>query len=138
MSAPVSGDWYIGVRGFASFSGVTLQAAVETGGGNGNVGDVLSNGVVRRISGAKDSERFFRIQVPAGSNRLTLNMSAGTGDADLYVKKGSAPTTSSWDHRPYRVGNNETVIENSPAPGVWYVMVRGWSSFSDVSLAATF
>ena len=29
-------------------------------------------------------------------------MSGGTGDADLYVRAGSKPTTSTYDCRPYK------------------------------------
>ena len=35
-------------------------------------------------------------------------MAGGSGDADLYVRYGSQPTTSSYTCRPYLNGNNET------------------------------
>ena len=33
------------------------------------------------------------ITVPAGKTKLTVTISGGTGDADLYVRFGSQPTT---------------------------------------------
>ena len=49
------------------------------------------------------------VVVPAGQDFLTIETSGGTGDCDMHVKKGSKPTTSSYDYRPYLIGNNESV-----------------------------
>ena len=62
----------------------------------------------------------------------------GTGDADLYVKFGSAPTTSSYDCRPYLGGNAETCNMPTATAGTWYVMVRAYSTFSGVSLTGSY
>jgi serine protease len=60
-------------------------------------------------------------------------MSGGPGDADLYVRYGAKPTTSRWDYRPFLEGNEESVTAQ-PVAGTWYVMVRGYTAFSGVSL----
>jgi len=100
---------------------------------------VLQNGfAVPGLSGAANGELFFRISVPAGQQSLTFTVQGGTGDADLYVRKGSAPTTSLWDYRPYLSGNNETVTVTNPAAGDWFVMLRGYSAYSGVSLLAKY
>ena len=65
-------------------------------------------------------------------------MSGGTGDADLYVKRGSQPTSSSYDYRPYLNGNNETVNVTNPVAGDWYISIYAYSTFSSVSLKATY
>ena len=99
----------------------------------------LTNGVaVTGISGAAGSEMFYKIDVPAGQDTLQISTSGGTGDVDLYVRRGSQPTTTSYDYRPYKVGNNETVDVNNPAAGTWYIMLRGYSSYSGVTLKATY
>lgn len=123
---------------------VDALAAVNavSGGGGGTPGPnptVLQNGVpVTGLSGAAGNERRWTIQVPAGRSQLRIVMSGGTGDADLYVRQGSAPTTSTYNCRPYRAGNAETCTFNAPAGGTWHVMVRGYSAYSGVSLVATF
>jgi secreted trypsin-like serine protease len=89
------------------------------------------------LSGASGSFQHFPITVPAGQSTLTVKMSGGTGDADLYVRNGSQPTTSTYTCRPYLSGNAETCTINSPVSGTWYVSVRGYTSFSGVSLLAT-
>jgi secreted trypsin-like serine protease len=89
------------------------------------------------LSGASGSFQHFPITVPAGKSTLTVTQSGGTGDADLYVRQGSQPTTSSYTCRPYLNGNAETCTINSPVAGTWYVSVRGYTSFSGVSVVAT-
>ena len=124
-------------------SGTTTLAGYRTGGGGGPDPDpgpgVLANGVpVTGLSGAAGSERFFTLQVPAGASNLVFQMAGGSGDADLYVRQGSAPTTSSWTCRPYLSGNNETCTVASPAAGTWHVMIRGYSAYSGVSLTGSY
>ena len=58
----------------------------------------------------------------------------GTGDADLYVKKGSAPTTSSYDCRPYTSGNTETCDMSSLGAGTYYIMVYGYRAVTGLTL----
>lgn len=101
--------------------------------------NVLTNGVAMTgISGATGSETQFTMDVPAGATGLSFDMSGGTGDADLYVKFGSAPTTSSYDCRPYKNGNNESCPISNVQAGTYYVMLRGYNSFSGVSLVGNY
>ncbi len=50
----------------------------------------------------------------------------GTGDADLYMKKGSTPTSSSYDCHPYTSDNTETSDMSSLGAGTYYIMVLGY------------
>ena len=57
---------------------------------------VPTNGVaVTGVAGAASSAQYWRITTPA-SKTLTVKMSGGTGDADLYTRFGSRPTTSTY------------------------------------------
>jgi hypothetical protein len=99
----------------------------------------LTNGVATTgISGAAGSQKLYYLDVPAGK-AVSFVMSGGTGDADMYVKFGSAPTTSSYDCRPYLSGNNETCsIAAKTSAGRFHVMLNGYSSYSGVSLKGTY
>ena len=80
----------------------------------------------------------YSVTVPAGTTSLVFNISGGTGDADMYVRLGAAPTTTSYTCRPYTSGNNETCTFNNPTAGsVYYVNVRAYSAYSGVTLKAT-
>ena len=103
-------------------------------------GTVLCNGVAvalpSRAKGGVSSN--YTLVVPAGRTTLTFTISGGTGDADMYVRLGSAPTTTSYNCRPYLSGNSETCTFNAPAAGTYYVNVRAYSAYSGVSLKGTY
>ncbi|WP_163780099.1 trypsin-like serine protease [Myxococcus vastator] len=89
------------------------------------------------LSGSSGTWKHYSINVPSGTTSLTVTQANGSGDADLYVRRGSQPTTSAYDCRPYASGNDETCNFSSPQSGTWYVSVRGYSSYSGVSVTAT-
>jgi pseudolysin/vibriolysin len=136
VASPQAGTYYVKLRGYSSFSGVTIKASWSTGGGGG--GNVLQNGVpVTGLSGAKNAKLYYTVVVPSGATNLAITTSGGSGDEDLYVKLGSTPTTSSYDCRPYISGNNESCTASSPTPGTYYIMLNGYSAFSGVTLKAS-
>ena len=101
--------------------------------------DLLRNNVARiRLNAVKGNEQFFRVEVPAGKSTLTVQISGGSGDADLYVKAGAKPTTGSYDCRPYINGNGETCRISVKPGAVYHVMLRAYSAYSNVSLRASF
>jgi len=127
---PAAGTWYVMLNGYATYSGVTLVATYGA-----DTTPSLTNGTpTTGISGATGSQQYWKLSVPAGKTTLTFSISGGTGDADLYVKAGAKPTTTSYDCRPYLNGNSETCTFNSPAAADYYVMLRGYQTFSGVSL----
>lgn len=213
FAAPAVGTWYIMVRGYTSFSGLTLQASYTSGGytltvnSSGPAGvaisaspasysgstnysvtgiatgtsitftapvisggasfsswsgcdssastnctvtmnssrtltatytaagtALLTNNVPVTLSGATGSEAYYYFTLPSGVSSLVVSTTGGTGDADLYVRQGAAPSTSIYDCRPYLEGNDESCTFATPAAGYWYVMVHGWSSFTNVML----
>ena len=101
----------------------------------------LENGVAKtNLSGAVNSQTFYKIFVPAGQTSLIIRITgaSNSGDCDLYVKQGAQPTLSTFDFRPYLSGANETVSVGSPVAGDWYVMLNGYTAYSGVSLVATY
>ncbi|HEX7130142.1 MAG TPA: protease pro-enzyme activation domain-containing protein [Rhodanobacteraceae bacterium] len=115
---------------------VTHSVTVSGGGGGGTS---LQNGVpVTGLSASTGNQtQVYTVTIPAGASNLVISESGGTGDADLYVKFGSAPTLSSYDCRPYLYGNNESCTFSAPQAGTYYVMLNAYQSFSGVSLEAT-
>jgi hypothetical protein len=104
----------------------------------GGVTTLTSGQTVSSLSGAASSWQYFKITVPASQTSLSINMSGGTGDADLYVKRGAQPTSTSYDYRPYLAGNNESVSVTNPASGDWYIGINGYAAYSGVSLNAAY
>ncbi|MDQ3033601.1 MAG: PPC domain-containing protein [Myxococcota bacterium] len=79
--------------------------------------------------------RYETPALAAGRYRVTLT---GTGDADLYVRIGAAPTTGTYDCRPYRSDANETCEIELAGAAPLHLMVRGYtaSTFELTALAA--
>ena len=99
----------------------------------------LSNGVAKTgLSAATGASLSFVMDVPAGATNLKFAMSGGTGDADLYVRYGAAPTSTTYDCRPYVGGNTETCTYTTVQAGRYYVMLNGYSAFSGVSLTGSY
>lgn len=64
--------------------------------------------------------------VPGTTFTVTMT---GTGDPDLYVRWGAAPTVSQYHCRPYLDGPNETCTLTVPSTAsTAYVMVRGYAA----------
>jgi PKD repeat protein len=111
---------------------VTVSSAPSCG------GTVLCSGVgVALPSVARNGVTSnYTMPVLAG-HTVTFTISGGTGDADMYVKAGSAPTTSSYNCRPYTTGNSETCTFTPTANTTYYVNVRAYAAFSGVTLKGT-
>ncbi|WP_087016772.1 cellulose-binding domain-containing protein [Thaumasiovibrio subtropicus] len=106
--------------------GTPVEPPVET---PITLGETISN-----LSGGANEEVHYMLTLDQAVSSLTVAMSGGTGDADLYVRLGSKPTTAYYSCRPYKNGNNETCDLGSVAAGKVYIMARGYTSFSGVSL----
>ena len=115
----------------------TTVSLVVTAGGSGVT--TLTNGQpVTGLSGATGSFQYFKITVPSGQTSLAIPISGGTGDADLYVKLGAQPTTSTYDYRSIVSGNTDSVTVTNPAAGDWYIGLYGYAAYSGVTLTATY
>ena len=75
--------------------------------------------------------RFETPEIPAGSYKFEMT---GTGDADMYVRIGTAPTTQLWDCRPYKAGSNETCLVSLNSPAPIHVLLRGFAAESSFNL----
>ncbi|TXI51352.1 MAG: hypothetical protein E6Q50_01345 [Lysobacter sp.] len=114
----------------------TATATTSAGGGGGSE---LTKGVpVTGLAATTGASLNYTMVVPAGSTNLTFTLSGGTGDADMYVKFGSAPTDTVYDCRPYLGGNAETCTFAAPSAGTYYVRVKAYSTFSGVSLVGNY
>ena len=129
FATPAAGTYYVMVRGASSYSGLTLQATWNQ----------LSKGVaVSNLYAGWGVEKYYTFYVPMDATSASFNISGGTGDADIYVRYGGPATVSQYDCRPFSGSSTETCSFSYPAEGTYYVMVRGFSAYSGVSLSATY
>jgi hypothetical protein len=74
-----------------------------------------------------EEKRFETPVLPAGTYTFTMT---GTGDADLHIRVGEAPTTATFDCRPFKGNSNEVCQVELSAPSVIHGMVAGWARSS--------
>ncbi|MGH8051430.1 MAG: M4 family metallopeptidase, partial [Arenimonas sp.] len=112
----------------AAFASVGVSCSTTT---PPTTGGPLTNGVAKTgISAAAGASVNYTLVVPAGATGLKFVTSGGTGDLDMYVKFGSAPTDTVYDCRPYASGNAETCNIATAQAGTYYVRLKAYSAFS--------
>lgn len=93
----------------------------------------LNNGIGVTVSGAVGSTAYYGIFVPG--TRLKVELSSGSGTADVYIRRGELPTPTQWD---CSFATSQTQCDlTSVTPGAWFILVRGRTAFSGQVLKAT-
>lgn len=115
-----------------------VAKAAGTGGGGGGTTPVPVTSKVTNISVARSAFKYYTVTVPAGRTNLTVNISGGTGDADLYVRRGAQPTTSTYNCRPYKSGSTESCSFTNPVAATYYIGIRGYTAVSGLTLTTSY
>ena len=135
------GLYYIFVHAYSAYSNVTV-----TGNHNGPVpppppGTLEKNVPVTGVAGTTGSKTRFTFTVPSGATSVTFTTSGGVGNADLYIKRGSAPDTGDgqWQYRSINAGNGEQIVVTSGAMGgIWHLMLHANAGFNGLSITASY
>jgi Zn-dependent metalloprotease len=88
------------------------------------------------ISGSSGTWHYYTVDVSANQAALYVTTSGPNGDADLYVRFGSNPTTTLYACQSIGSNSNESCVVNSPVAGTWHIGIHAWSTYSGVSLSA--
>jgi len=81
-----------------------------------------------------EDERATTVRLAPGRYRFALS---GTGDADLYVRVGDAPSEDLWDCRPYLGTSNETCEVELASATTIHVLVDGYRGPIEYRLVGT-
>ncbi|HEX4873049.1 MAG TPA: hypothetical protein VFV27_12120 [Nevskiaceae bacterium] len=95
------------------------------------------------LAATAGAERRFEVVVPRGAVQLLVASSGGSGDADLYVARATAPVAgeilNDASHcTPYRADANESCEFLAPAADRWPILLHAYSDYSGVSLRASY
>ena len=123
------GTYHVRLKAYSNFTGVSLTASFTAA----NSLEPISVSATD-IAVSAGAWKNYTYTMPAGYSSLVISISGGTGDADLYVRFGSKSTTSAYDCRPYKTGNNETCTFNNPSAGVWYMDLNGYATAAGITL----
>jgi uncharacterized protein YkwD len=119
------------VRACRAFSAVRLKGQFEPPPAPSTR---IENGARFVLGASQGLEQHFHLEVPPRAANLRVAIRGGTGDADLYLRAQGQPTTTLYDHRPYRRGLEEVVEVPAPSAGRWQLMVRAFRDYADVEL----
>jgi serine protease len=128
------GTYYIRIKAYSSFSGVSLVGNYTGGDTNPPGGADPIDVSATNISVGQNQWARYTYDLPAGYANMTVTISGGSGDADLYVRHGAQSTSTQYDCRPYKNGNAETCTFSAPASGTWYLDLFGYSAATGVNL----
>lgn len=131
IASPSAGTWHVRMKAYSAFSGLSLVGNFDAG----SAGDGDDSVSLPTVASGNWSPTYT-MDVAAGET-ATIKISGGTGDADLYVRAGSAPTTTSYTCRPYKTGNNESCTLKPASATTYYITVRAYSTFSGVTLSTS-
>ena len=90
-----------------------------------------------KLSGGVGEEnmRFIAVDVPAGFREVNFNLFGGTGDVDMFIKRGARPSEDDHDCRSQLVdSNNETCNFAQPGPGRYWIGLLGFVDYEKVKL----
>ncbi|GAA4043655.1 collagenase [Nonomuraea soli] len=90
------------------------------------------------VAHSQGNYAYFYILIPSGVPSLTVTVSGGTGDADLYYNAASWATTGSYTQRATGAGNNHTLTITNPAAGYRYISLYGTAAFSGVTVTTSY
>ena len=127
-------------NGFSNYSSLGWYGMKGTLSGAVNSGyPVLTSGVaLTGQSSAAGGWKYFQIDVPAGKTNVAFSLSGANGDADMFARAGSIPTSSVFGCKSDGPNSVENCSLGSPAAGRYYVGIYAYSAYSNLSVKATF
>ncbi|WP_445765975.1 S8 family serine peptidase [Rheinheimera sp.] len=128
-----AGTYVVKVLGFRDFADINLTGSFTAADLPDGGGETITD-----ISVARRSWQHYTLDVPEGMSQLTVSTSGGRGDADLYVKFGSQPTSGSYDCRPNKNGNDETCVISNPQAGTWHMSIYGYRAVRGLTLTSDY
>lgn len=88
----------------------------------------------RRSALASSTGLNFYFNVPAGLQRLVIETEGGSGNADLFVRRGTWATVAEHDAASVQPGNVERVVIANPQSGQWFAYLRAEAAYAGVEI----
>jgi len=129
-----AGTYHVMVQAWDQISGVSLTGSFNTSTGGGL--PVINTGA-ENVSVSANQWTRYTYNLAAGYSDMSISLSGGTGDADLYINYGSQSSSSIFNCRSWKDGNSESCNFTNPNAGTWYIDVFGYTNASGISLTLT-
>ncbi|WP_214322607.1 collagenase [Nonomuraea sediminis] len=91
------------------------------------------------VSATNVNYAYFYIWIPSGTTSLTITVSGGSGNADLYFNPNAWATTGAYTARSTNSGNSETLtVTNLRANNYNYISLYAVTDFSGVTISTRY
>jgi hypothetical protein len=90
------------------------------------------------LSGYDGLLQYFKINVPADTGRLEVDLDDGFGEATLFLRYSEAPDSGNYDHLSGTPGAGDSIGFNDPTPGMWFILIETEEVFANVMITASF
>ncbi len=129
-----AGQYYVSVHGYASESSFTLEISYASENQDDGPGDPVT--VTKSDQVAEGQWIDFGPYQVADGGSIDAQLTASSGDPDLYLRQNSWPTGSEFDCRSWN-GGTESEACQLAGPGTFYLRVYGYHA-SDYQLTLTY
>jgi hypothetical protein len=133
IASPAAGTYKVLLNAASAVSGASLVATYGAA-----PATVLTKDVPVSIAGATGTQLKYSFNVPASSQNLSLKLSGGTGDGDIFIQLGAEPTTTSYLAKSDGATNTESILIAAPAAGTYKILMDASSAVSGASLVASY
>ncbi|GGW82551.1 S8 family serine peptidase [Alteromonas halophila] len=146
FETPAADKWSIGIRANSDVSGSTLTYSYlpEDSTDAGDDGDNGDNGndpdedvVVEKTNLSVLAGRWSRnwwVSIPDNVKSLTVKLTGGSGNAELYVNKGREVTSWHWKCRSNGPDNEELCTIDNPKMDKWNIGIWAKTDVSGLTL----
>ncbi|WP_338848003.1 M4 family metallopeptidase [Massilia sp. W12] len=117
----------------AAFQAVGVSCATQT-----QTVTLINGQSVNSGSLASAASRLYSLSVPAGKSSLTFKLSGGTGNGNLYLQRGSAPSVTSYLRKSDGSTNTESITISRPAGGTWYLLLSAKQAVNNATLVGSY
>lgn len=90
------------------------------------------------LGGSSGASATYQVAVPAGASDLVISTGGGSGDANLYVRFGTPPNTTTYDCRSSQAGNTESCSFPTPSAGTYHILLYANTTYSGATLTVTY
>jgi len=91
--------------------------------------DITSRSIQGRFT-SSSQQAYYYFDIPAGVSSCTVSLTGlGSRNFNLYIKKGTDPSLSSYDYASTGQTSIETIRLENPLPGRYHVMVHAYSGY---------
>lgn len=136
INNPAAGRYFITLDAYTAVENATVKATVSEQ--NGCQTDCTAVDLLNLTQLNSSSQLVYPVTVPAGKT-LKVTTSGGTGDVELLVNFDEQ-ASSWWSSNCYSMnsGNNELCEVTNTQAGTYYIVLKVYENFEQVSLVASY